>query len=275
MAIEIEGGQQPLGWEECLSILKTEEAAAKKQQDENPGSGVYWPWIYRGQSNALWPLQTSLERYIKTEIGHDLKRFSIKEYYRYLTRIIPAINSLTSNKFNNDLIPDFIDLEERELPEIELLCYARHHGFPTPLLDWSHSFYVAAFFAYSTSNRDTDVAIWAFKEWDGHYRTQNLGDPIITTIGSYIETHPRHYRQQSTYTVCMMQHEGTFYFSPHADAISVNPDDHRMRKYILDARDREKALKDLHSMNITDYSIYGSEESLMRMLAYQEIVLNR
>ncbi len=58
------------------------------------------------------------------------------------------------------------------------------------LLDWSHSFYVAAFFAYSTSSRDTDVAIWAFKEWDGHHRTQNFGDPMITTIGSYIETHP-------------------------------------------------------------------------------------
>ncbi|WP_082760162.1 FRG domain-containing protein [Agrobacterium bohemicum] len=45
-----------------------------------------------------------------------------------------------------------------------LLCYARHHGFPTTLLDWSHTFFVAAFFSYSTSNRDTDVAIWAFKE---------------------------------------------------------------------------------------------------------------
>jgi hypothetical protein len=55
----------------------------------------------------------------------------------------------------------------------------------------------------------------------------------------------------------------------------VNPDDHRMKKYILSGRGREKALKDLHSMNITDFSIYGSEESLMRMLAYQEIVLNR
>ena len=129
--------------------------------------------------------------------------------------------------------------------------------------------------SHASANRDTDVAIWAFKEWDGHPRTQSIGDPMITTIGSYIETHPRHYRQQSTYTVCMEQADSAFYFTPHDRALDVNPEDHRMKKYILSGKDRGTALKDLHSMNITDYSIYGSEESLMRMLAYQEIVLNR
>ncbi|MGO8083458.1 FRG domain-containing protein [Rhizobium leguminosarum] len=273
MGIETIG---PLGWEECLHELKKDEAEARRLQDANPGSGVYWPWIYRGQSNEKWPLQTSLERYIERELGHDLERFKIQEYYRYLSRAIPAINSLTTNSFNADIVADFIELDESgELPHIELLCYARHHGFPTPMLDWSHSFYVAAFFAYSTSDRGTDPAIWAFKEWDGHYRTQDFGQPMITTIGSYVETHPRHYRQQSCYTVCLSQDEGTFFFTPHGKAIEVNPDDHRMKKFVLDRRDRPAAMKDLHSMNLTDYSLYGSEESLMRMLAYQEMVLNR
>lgn len=273
MGIETIG---PLGWEECLHELKKDEAEAKRLQDANPGSGVYWPWIYRGQSYEKWPLKTSLERYIERELGYDLGRFKMMEYYRYLARAIPAINSLTSSSFDANFIPDHVDLDEGGTPpHIELLCYARHHGFPTPLLDWSHSFYVAAFFAYSTADRETNPAIWAFKEWDGHHRTQDFGDPFITTIGSYVQTHPRHYRQQSTYTVCISQAEETYFFSPHPKAIEINPADHRMKKFVLDARDRQTAMKDLHSMNITDYSLYGSEEALMRMLAYQEMVLNR
>ncbi|KXG86136.1 hypothetical protein [Agrobacterium bohemicum] len=73
----------------------------------------------------------------------------------------------------------------------------------------------------------------------------------------------------------MNQANETFFFTPQDDAILLMPDDHRMKKYILSGKDREKPLQDLHTMDITDYSIYGSEESLIRMLACQEVVLNR
>ena len=44
-----------------------------------------------------------------------------------------------------------------------------------------------------------------------------------------------------------------------------------LTKYTLPVSEREKALKQLQRMNITAFSLFGSEESLMEMLAYQEI----
>lgn len=40
MGIETIG---PLGWEECFHEPKKDETEAKRLQDANPGSGVYWP----------------------------------------------------------------------------------------------------------------------------------------------------------------------------------------------------------------------------------------
>ena len=44
---------------------------------------------------------------------------------------------------------------------MEWLSLMRHYGIPTRLLDWTHSFLVAAYFAVDDADKARDCAIWA------------------------------------------------------------------------------------------------------------------
>ncbi len=56
----------------------------------------------------------------------------------------------------------------------------------------------------------------------------------------------------------------------HETAIDANPNDHTLKKFILYAGEKERVLEKLYLMNISDYTLFGDEESLMRTLAYTE-----
>ncbi|MDD4890689.1 MAG: FRG domain-containing protein [Phycisphaerae bacterium] len=101
--------------------------------------------IFRGQAQASWVLETSLDRHFAgsdDEQRRQYRKLILKEFRRAVMGLDRALS------------PDADDVE------LEIL--ARHHGLPSPVLDWSESPYVAAFFAYESEVclESDKVAIW-------------------------------------------------------------------------------------------------------------------
>lgn len=273
MGYELVNNGEALSWEEFEKIIQEDIENHKNKVSKAKSSEHHSSWIYRGQANAEWELVTTYERYLKDELGVEDTKYSPDKFYRYLLGIVPAINSLISKKFERFSLPVKMD-RHTTIPEYALICFARHNGFPTPLLDWTYSFYVAAFFAFASAKPNDDVAIFAYKEWNGDGRGGWVGAPMLDTQGPYVETHPRHYKQQSTYTVCRAEDENSnTFFMKHEDAVNGNAENHWIKKFIIKSDQKSKVLEKLYSMNINHYTLFGSDESLMQNLAYREIVL--
>ena len=88
---------------------------------------------FRGQFRAEWPLQSSMLRSVPR--GKDLDIKTIVERVR-LTEL--SLSTLRGKQK---------DLFGTELDENTLMAIAQHFGFPTPLLDFTKSPGIAAFFA--------------------------------------------------------------------------------------------------------------------------------
>ena len=129
--------------ERNLSSWEEFEKALKDIRDEHEQSDVQLKsssLLFRGQENSSWSLTTTLDR--------KRERMLFKDYYGIITRIRPQIETLTGSEWP---IPDYPqvrkDVEDYDKFSMELWCgrcpgypylaYLRHHGFPSPLLDWS------------------------------------------------------------------------------------------------------------------------------------------
>ncbi|NBN78145.1 FRG domain-containing protein [Microvirga tunisiensis] len=229
-------------------------------------------WLYRGQSDKDWFLETTLERFVREE-GISSKYLRIDRYLRKINSILPAIRSLSMAGFVEILFEEVDDIKILNLFEAHALLYhLRHLGFPSPLLDWSESYLVAAFFAFQRARPNKDVAIYAMNLELTKYRVRERGVPHIIDYGSYVETHRRHFNQQSRYSLCYAVQDKEYCIFPHENAVMLNPEFNTIQKYIIASSERKTVLEKLHHSNINAYTLFGSDEALMDTLAYREFV---
>lgn len=220
--------------------------------------------LFRGQASAMWNLETTLDRVAKRDFG-------VEEYYKTIQAVRPAVVSITAREWD---IPAQFDAEKLVPQGYEFMVYLRHHGFPSPLLDWTRSPHVAAYFAFRSFDHgnEGEVAIFSFVEYLGEAKTWTSSLPSIHGLGPYVVSHKRHYAQQCEYTICTKSTDGQRVYTSHKNLI-LEPASTQdaLTKYVLPASERGKVLRKLELMNVTALSLFGSEESLIETLAYQEI----
>lgn len=228
--------------------------------------------LFRGQSDAQWHLETTLERYLDSEL-------TLENYYRIIYAAKSRVETFTEKNWDIPTPPKYdkwlatYDLQGfGEFIAYEYMAYLRHHGFPSPLLDWTASPYVAAYFAFrEITSRANHVAIFAYIEDIGQGKGGWAAGPSIRSLGPYISSHKRHFLQQSQYTISTKVNNGQEFYSSHQDVFEQGRDDQDLLwKFILPSRERMKALKKLELYNISAYSLVGSEESLMEAIALHE-----
>src|SRR5450432_3393111 len=250
-------------FEEKLKEMRQAEVSAKRNVD----------FLFRGLSDSSQSLATTLER-----ARHEGIRVS--EYYDRIERIKPQIETFTGRTWEIELgqgvdksLKDYNDWMGFPGKAYSYMVHLRHHGFPSPLLDWTRSQYIAAYFAFQSrlEPKEGKVSICVFSEIPGPYKRTGGEEPQIRRIGSFVTTHRRHFLQQSDYTMCAV-FGSEWRFGKHEDVLALDdPNQDVLWRFNIPWTERLKVLRLLDSYNLNAYSLFDSEETLMETLALREL----
>ena len=251
-------------WEEFEKRINEDNEnfeSVKNELRKNKQHGSISKLLFRGHSDACW----TLERFCKIKLK---KVWSIKDYHALLERILPIVKSETIRNFDLPIF-NYSPFPNTPIapPGIEFMAYLRHHGFPSPLLDWTQCFYTAAFFAFDRPKIGKWTAIYSFREICGNFKSPpypNSFGPQILTVGPYITTDNRHFNQKSEYSYCRKNtnQNGEWCYCPHEDVGKISGQDN-LKKYLLPTSERDTVIKILESENINEKELFGTKEDYM------------
>lgn len=119
--------------------------------DAAVGRKHYRKWIYRGQSDFDWELESSLNRsFNEAQYIHE----SGKSRSKTLNRLEHERVMIDKFKCHAHL---YLSHLPKETDTLSWLSLMQHHGAPTRLLDFTFSPYIALFFALETGKGDMAV----------------------------------------------------------------------------------------------------------------------
>ena len=233
----------------CSGGIAIEPAFGVNRQD---GSARM---LFRGHANSEWTLQTTLER-----AGH--RTIPLQRYHNMI---------VSARRYIGNLLPDNVDFDERPglradetyvpFPNYEYAAFLRHHGFPSPLLDWTESPFVAAFFAFrNVAPEVSSVRIFGYRSHVGQGREHIGGEANLDVLGPFAKVHERHLAQQCNYTWCSRENGSEVIICPHEEGFSHADDrftgQDQLVEWDIDVSERELVLGDLFQMNITPFSLF-------------------
>lgn len=249
-----------------------------KEFEEITKNHKYRNWIYRGQSDCSWGLESSYYRYCDF-VGIVLLKNSEVNKNNAEERLISKFKNYASLYLNN--LPS-------ENDDIEWLTLMQHHGTPTRLLDWSYSPYVAAYFASDTKSQiKSDFALFCInitkldKETCASQRIKNL-DLAKKSILKYRKKsksfvfayepkfkHSRVVAQQGVFTVPSSNYKSFEVILGEYDVGKI------CKKIIIPGESRKEWLQKLHSMNINHATLFPGLDGFCSSIRYELIYDSR
>lgn len=203
--------------------------------------------VYRGQCQT-WALQTSFHRAGRADLVD------------YLDRILPDVERYTGATTGNSV--DLLNYHALG----GFLNLLQHHGFPTPLLDWTYSPYVAAFFALEAKvdSDHSDSIIFTFdsESWTNKWGNSVAVKTPVAEITTFVLPAVGNNR-------ALPQQALTMYSNYHDIESLLKEGDGEIKAITIPARERQNVMKELELMGITWGSMYPGLDGLCKQLKYK------
>jgi hypothetical protein len=234
----------------------------------------YRKWIYRGQSDSSWELESSLHRAFEyAEYLHSFGKTKTK-----FNRQKHEAVMIDKFKCNSHLYLDHLPKEEDTLSWVSLM---QHHGAPTRLLDFTFSPYVALYFALELGRNDAAIYCLNYdklKAEDTIYFNGDLSvaNSNIAQLKDADDLHLLAFEPRFSNKRLLAQ-QGLF-VAPSTLAVShekiiseYNLPENDFLKIIIPAKLRYTGLRQLSHMNINSSNIYPGLDGYCQSMRNQPV----
>ena len=207
--------------------------------------------IFRGQQNSEWDLETSFTR-------ENRKRYPNKYTFEQYLMLVLYLN----HKYISSITKEDLNVKDN-FAILNYLSFLQQHGFPTPLLDWTESPYIAAYFAFKdmlpVMDDVTHVRIFAFDNtaWHsplGGYEMIYEMPPTkqhLTVFSPSSKYNPRLIHQQGIHTISNVDNINEYIIQ-----CEKKSDKKFLYTYDISIKERPHIMKELHLMGISEMILF-------------------